>query len=108
MTNLHPASERPQSMPTETFGNGWLTAKQAATALAISTKTLQAWCRKRKIAHRWKNAVGQGGTILFHVSEIERIIAADTIQPEEATPVTLVPAGRPTRPAYVPKNITLR
>ena len=95
-------------MPTETFRNGWLTARQAATALAISTKTLQAWCRKRKIAHRWKNVVGQGGTVLIHASEIERIIAADTIQPEAVIPVKLLPAGRPTKPAYVPKNVTLR
>lgn len=89
-------------------GSEWLTAKQAAAALGISTKTLQAWCRKRKIAHRWKNAVGQGGTVLIRASEIDRIIAADTIQPEEVIPVKLVPTGRPTKPAYVPKNITLR
>ena len=96
------------AMPTETFCNGWLTAKQAAAALSVSTKTLHVWCRKRKIAHRWKNAMGQGGTVLIHASEIERIIAADTIRPEEAIPVKLVPARRPTKPAYVPKNITLR
>jgi excisionase family DNA binding protein len=86
----------------ETEAADWLTKEQAAAAIGVSTKTIEAWAKAGKLhQRRARSPKGTGVKVaVYHPAEVEALRAER--QPD-ATPY-LVPAGSGALPAPAPRG----